>query len=371
MWPLRSKHVISCLLRFSLLSTAAGSVCASAAPSLPMPQFRAENDWLKLPNGWMLGEVSGVDVDRAGHIWILQRPRTLASADRAHAAPPVMEFAPDGTYLSGFGGDGPGYDWPLTEHSIAVDGEGHVWISGNFRTDPATNDDALLEFDRRGRFVRQIGGRGDGKGNADTSRVGAAADLFVDDAEHALYVADGYLNRRVIVFDTRKGRFKRMWGAFGAPPPATPTPPVRTADAPFVPETGDGPAGFNGVHGVEISRDGLVYVSDRSNQRIQVFTKEGKYLRQTFVDRNQPSPATASGIAFSADRGQRYLYVADFGNAKIVVLDRSTLAAIGVIGGRGTGAGQFSGPHLIATGKDGTLYVADVMGRRLTRLVPH
>jgi hypothetical protein len=355
------------LLALPLLAvTVSGALAASP---LPMPHFRAENDWLKLPNGWLLGDVSAVTLDKAGHVWVLHRPRTLAAADHARVAPPVLEFLADGTYVKGFGGDGAGYDWPLNEHSIVVDAHGHVWITGNSLA-PGKADDALLEFDGDGHFLRQMGGRGTSKGDTDVANLDAAADLFVDEAAHELYIADGYGNRRIIVFDSTTIRFKRMWSAFGAPPPADPAPKPRTAGEPFTPETGDGPQGFNTIHAVEISRDGLVYVADRSNSRIQVFTKAGRYLRQAFVDRNEASPATASSIAFSSDAKQRYLYVADLGNSKLVVYDRARLEPIGTIGSKGDAPGQFITPHLIATGHDGTIYVADPIGRRLTRLIP-
>jgi hypothetical protein len=366
-----ARSTMAYLLTASLLAAPLTAAIAASRPSqtLPMPHFRAENDWLKLPNGWILGDVSAVTLDKAGHVWVLHRPRTLAPADRARAAPPVLEFLADGTYLKGFGGDGAGYDWPLNEHSIAVDGRGHVWITGNSLA-PGKADDALLEFDGDGHFLRQMGGRGTSKGDADVTSLDAAADLFVDDAAHEIYIADGYGNRRIIVFDSETGRFKRMWSAFGAPPPADPAPKPRTPGAPFSPETGEGPQGFNTVHAVEISHDGLVYVADRSNQRVQVFTKAGRYLRQAFVDRNEASPATASSIAFSPDAKQRYLYVADLGNSKLVVFDRARLVPIGSIGSKGDAPGQFITPHLIASGRDGTIYVADPLGRRLTRLIP-
>jgi hypothetical protein len=362
-----ARSAVMRLLALPLLTVMATGVLA--ALPLPMPHFRAENDWLKLPNGWMLGDVSAVTLDTAGHVWVLHRPRMLAAADRARAAPPVLEFLADGTYVKGFGGDGPGYDWPLNEHSIAVDARGHVWITGNSLA-PGKEDDALLEFDGNGNFLRQMGGRGTSKGDADVASLSAAADLFVDEAAHELYIADGYGNRRIIVFDSRTERFKRMWSAFGAPPPADPAPKPRAVGVPLSPETGEGPHGFNTIHAVEISRDGLVYVADRSNSRIQVFTKAGRYLRQVFVDRNEASPATASSIAFSRDAKQRYLYVADLGNAKLVVFDRARLEPIGTIGSKGDAPGQFITPHLIATGRDGTIYVADPLGRRLTRLIP-
>ncbi|UAK25908.1 NHL repeat-containing protein [Sphingomonas nostoxanthinifaciens] len=340
---------------------------AEAAPPA-MPVLVPDAGWLKLPADMMLGDVSAVAVDAHDNLWVLHRPRSLPETDRAKAAPPVVMFDGNGHYLRGFGGPGAGYDWPTTEHSIAVDREGRVWIGGNSRGTPA--DDMILVFTTDGRFLRQIGKPGASQGDADTANLHAPADIFVDDHAHETYVADGYGNRRIIVFDADTGAFKRMWSAFGAPPPADPAPNPRAVGAPFVPETGDGPQGFNGVHAVELSRDGLVYVADRNDQRIQVFTRAGRYLRQTFVDRNQPSPQTASSIAFSPDVGQRIMYVSDWGNSRLLAFDRKKLALLGTIGGKGSEPGQFSGPHLIATDSRGVLYVAEVAGRRVQRLVP-
>lgn len=343
---------------------------APAAPpptAVRAPQFTVETQWLKMPADLVYGEVAAVDVDKHDQLWVLQRPRTAKPGPGQHAAPPIMIFDRRGVYLRGFGGPGQGYDWPANEHSLAVDALGRVWITGNGRPDPKTADDMLLTFDSAGRFLRQIGRPGGTRGDDDVENLSAPADIFVDLGHHEVYVADGYGNRRIIVFDSETGRFKRMWSAFGAVPPTVPAPPVRAAGKTFTPETGKGSPGFNGVHGVELSRDGQVYVSDRNNQRVQAFTRGGRYLRQVFIGRNQASPQTASGMAFSADAAQQFLYVADFGNSKVLILDRRALKVIGEIGGKGDAPGQFQGPHLMATDSHGNLYVAEVPGRRLQR----
>jgi DNA-binding beta-propeller fold protein YncE len=362
--------VMRCFHRIFVAASLSIAAFPPVAAASVVPTFAPDVGWLHLPAGLATGEISAVAVDRHDNVWILQRPGTVDAAERAHAAPPVMKFDRSGRYVAGFGGPGAGYDWPTTEHSLALDKRDHVWITGSFRGDAAHADDMLLEFTDKGRFVKQIGRVGGSKGDADTRNLHAPADVFVDDEANEVYVADGYGNRRVIVFDADSGVFKRMWSAFGAPPPIDPPPAIRQADAPFTPEEGDGPRGFNGVHGVEIARDGLVYVSDRNNQRIQVFDRTGRYIRQVFVDRNMPSPQTASGIAFSADRAQRYMYVADWGNARLLIYDRASLALLGSLGGKGTTPGQFLGPHLIATDSKGVLYVAEVAGRRVQRFIP-
>ncbi|MDF0546301.1 hypothetical protein PX699_28485 [Sphingobium sp. H39-3-25] len=345
-----------------------GATLAAAETSQASLHLVADTGWLKIPDGKLIGDVSAVAVDHRDNVWILTRPRSVAGADRARALPPVLKFDRDGRFVAGWGGAGQGYDWPTTEHSIAVDRRGHVWVSGSFRADAKSADDMVLEFTGKGEFVKQIGVRGASHGDGDTANLHAPGDIFVDDTAREVYVADGYGNRRIIVFDEHSGRFKRMWSGFGAPPPAEAAPDPRPVGTAFTPDSGDGPAGFNGVHGVEVSRDGLVYVSDRNNQRVQIFTRKGKYIRQFFVDRNMPSPQSASGIAFSPDKRQRTLYIADWGNSRLLVYDRDSLSLLGSIGERGTAPGQFIGPHLIATDSRGHVYVAEVVGRRLQRL---
>ena len=336
---------------------------AAAASTLPMPEFTYETDWLKLPPDLVMGEVVAVAVDGKDHVWVLHRPRTVKDRPAAQVAPPITEFDPSGRYLRGFGGPGEGYEWPTSEHTIALSANGEIWISGNNR-DEGHGDDMLLVFDRGGRFIRQIGHRGATQGNYDHDNFHAPADIYIDDAANDAYVADGYGNQRLAVLDARSGRFRRMWGAFGSMPPRI-APPMPSGAS-----LGEGPGNFFGVHGVEKARDSRVYVSDRANQRIQAFTKNGKYLGQVFIDRDLASPLTASGITFSRDRHQRYLFVADWGNGKIAVVDRLAMRVIGTIGQAGTAPGEFKGPHLIDSDSKGVIYVAEVQGRRLQRLVP-
>jgi DNA-binding beta-propeller fold protein YncE len=361
-----ARALLPVLAAFAML---AAPVAGLGAPTLKMPAMHPQTDWLKPPPGKVLGDISAVAVDTHDNVWVLHRPRSVAEADRARAAPAVLEYDKDGKFLHGFGGPDASYDWPTVEHSLAVDAKGRVWVTGNFRAAGGPADDMMLVFTGDGKFIRQIGKPGASGGNSDTKNLHAAADIFVDDARHEVYVADGYGNRRVIVFDTETGAFKRMWSAFGSQPPNEPGPAPRVDGAPFTPESGPGPYAFNGVHGVEIARDGRVYVSDRVNQRIQVFTRQGRYLDQVFIDRNMPSVQSTSGIAFSPDAAQRYMYVADWGNACLLVLDRRALKQLGSLCGKGAAPGQFNGPHLIATDSKGNLYVAEVQGRRLQRFV--
>lgn len=324
----------------------------------------ADAGWWHPPQGKFIGGISAVAAGPDGSVWVLHRPNSVAEQDRANAAPPVLKYDQNGRFLAGYGGPGKGYDWPEVEHSLALDAKGHFWVSGSFRNDPKRADDAILEFTGDGKFVKQIGAQGAATGDSDTKNVRAASDIFVHDAAGEVYVSDGYANHRVIVFDQATGDFKRMWGAYGSQPPALPP-----AGGTTVTATGNQEAPFfEGLHGIEVSADGLVYVSDRTHQRIQIFTADGKYQKQFSVAEGMASPLTASGIAFSADPGQKYIFVADFGNSRVLTFDRKSLKQVVAIGGGNDDFPvEMRGPHLIATGRDGALYVAEVQGRKVRR----
>ncbi|MGE3509412.1 MAG: hypothetical protein AB7N65_11065 [Vicinamibacterales bacterium] len=342
----------------------------------PMPRFEVDPSWPpRLPNGWVMGDSSSIAVDRRDHVFVLSRPRTVAADQRDHAAPAVLEYDPAGTFVKGWGGPGAGYDWPDTEHGIYVDASDHVWIGGNnpiaqLRLTPRS-DDMLLTFTLDGAFVSQIGGRDRSTGNTDRRSPKEPADIFVDTRANEAYIADGYGNRRVLVLDATNGAFKRMWGAFGNTPLDPPTAPaVAPAGPPPLETTGRGPDQFGIVHSIEVSRDGLVYVADRANRRVQVFKTDGTYVNQVFINRGEKSPNTAAGIAFSPDARQEYMYVADFGNAHVTIVRRATLEVLGSFGDLGSKPGQFQNIHHIAVDSKGNLYTAEVApGRRVQRFV--
>jgi hypothetical protein len=323
-----------------------------------MPSFEVDASWPKLPNNWVTGIVSSVTVDRRDHVWVLHRPRSVADNLKAQAAPPVLEFDPAGKFLNAWGGAAPGYDWPLTEHGITVDYKDVVWIGGS-----GVGDDMYLKFTTQGKFLKQFGAKGQSKGNADQVNVNRAADVFVYQKTNEAFVADGYGNRRVIVLDAETGAFKRMWGGFGKAPDTAP-PSVSAGGPPAPPQLDtDGPGSqefSNPVHAIKISNDGLVYVADRSNRRVQVFMPDGKYVTQVFINRAGPSNSSAAGIAFSPDAQQQFLYVADLGNSHVAVLNRKTLQVLYQFGVRGTKPGDFQTPHHIAVDSKGNLYTAEV-----------
>jgi hypothetical protein len=333
-----------------------------------MPIFEVDVSWPSLPNNWVMGIVSSVNVDRHDHVWILQRPRSVPDNVKARAAPPVLEFDASGKFLNAWGGPGQGYDWPLTEHGITVDYKDVVWIGGS-----GVSDDMLLKFTTQGRFLKQFGAKGQSHGNFDQVNVNRSADVFVYQKTNEAFVADGYGNRRVIVLDAETGAFKRMWGAFGSAPDNAP-PSVAAGGPPAPPQLdtdGPGPQTFgNPVHAIKISNDGLVYVADRSNRRVQVFTPDGKYVTQVFINRAGPSNSSAAGLGFSPDAQQQFLYVADLGNSHVVVLNRKTLQVLYQFGGRGTRPGDFQTLHHLAVDSKGNLYTAEVNpGNRAQRFL--
>jgi hypothetical protein len=365
------------------------AAAAQGSSTGKVPAFEPDPTFPRLPNNWVLGNVASVVVDRHDNVWAIHRPRTVP-ADKT-AAPPVLEFDASGKFLQAWSGDGPGYDWPDAEHNIFVDHEDNVWISGSSpggQSKTTRSDDMILKFTNAGKFLLQVGGRSVSLGNKDPKSVNKPGDLFVSAKTNEVYVADGYGNRRVVVFDAGTGAFKRMWGAFGAPPEDDAdsggrgpsggplgAPAGRGAGrgsaAPALDTEGPGSPKFSSaVHGIVVSNDDIVYVADRNNRRVQAFTPDGKYLGQMFVNRAGPSPDSASGFALSPDKDQQFLYIADYGNSHIVVADRKKLVILYQFGTKGAAPGDFQGLHHIAADSKGNLYTAEVApGARIQRFV--
>ena len=350
--------------------TSAGQTRDSARQ---IPNFEVDPSWPRIPEGWVLGQVASAAADEQDHIWVLQRPGSVRPG--RGTGPPVMEFDEDGNYVQGWGGLGEGYDWPESEHGIHVDHEGYVWIGGQ------ADDDQILKFTRDGTFVMQIGEGGHEKTNRDTENLWRPSDVFVYPPTNELYVSDGYGNKRIIVFDADTGEYKRMWGAFGNvpsddPPAAGEAGADRTLATEFDPAD-PGPPQFNTVHGVKVSNDGLVYAADRGGKRVQVFTTEGEYLAQAWIDRwclaagqGCGNGQTAASVAFSADPQQQFLYVASRSPARIWVFDRSTLEPLDSFGRPGIAPGEFGVLHHMTTDSKGNLYTSEVQdGRRVQKFV--
>jgi DNA-binding beta-propeller fold protein YncE len=344
------KYANICVVVVIVLAAAAGVAAVEAVQTRgrSLPTFEVDRTWPKVPPQWKLGDASSIAIDAKDNVWILHRPRTLKPEDAAKAAPPVVVFDAAGNYIKAWGGAGNGYEWPEREHGIHVDHKGFVWVSGN---NCPTNgipglkpvaDDQIVKFTQDGKFVMQIGRSNQSKGNADTRNVHRAADMWVLPQTNELFVADGYGNHRVAVFDADTGTFKRMWGAFGNKPMDDDHCEVVTPKSFSDP----GPPQFSILHALRITADGSVYAADREYRRVQMFTKDGKFLKQV-VRIDIPF---ARNLALSPD--QQFLYVG--GGSGVFIVDRKTLEIVGNI----QPPGMIGAGHHIAVDSKGNLYIA-------------
>lgn len=344
------------------------TTAAEQKAGVTAPRFEVDPMFPKpLPNHWYIGMTIGVAVDAKDHIWIVHRPDTVspneAAADQktgscCSKAPPVLEFDQAGNLLRHWGGPGTGYEWPQSNHGITIDHKGNVWIGGN-----GTNDAHILKFTQDGKFLAQYGRAGKTSGSNDTQNFGRVAKIFVDPQDNEAYIADGYLNKRVAVIDADTGKFKRYWGAYGNKPDDAnlgrynpDAPPAQQFRTP--------------VHCAELSEDGLLYVCDRANDRIQVFQRDGKFVKEQFIAKRSLADGSVWDIAFSKDPQQKYIYLADGRNQKVYVILRDTLEVLTSFGDGGRQPGQFFGVHSIATDSKGNIYTAETYeGRRLQKFV--
>jgi DNA-binding beta-propeller fold protein YncE len=370
-----------------------------SAATVMAPHFEVDPMWPKpLPNHWVMGMTIGVSVDAQDHVWIIHRQGSLepkeiystwkpAAAECCTPAPPVLEFDQAGNLLASWGGPGQGYDWPDSNHGITVDYKGNVWIGGNGRGPqpaatrgaapaveseqgstrgqplPPFKDNEILKFTKEGKFLMQIGKPGQSKGSNDIENLKGPAKLFIDSKTNELYVADGYGNHRVIVFDAETGKYKRHWGAYGNKPDDTPVNNYNPAEPPAQQFR-------NPVHCAELSNDGLLYVCDRSNDRIQVFRPDGKFVKEIFIAKNTLGDGSVWDIAFSKDPQQKYIYLADGANEKVYVIQRDNLEILTSFGDGGRQPGQFYAVHSIATDSKGNVYTTETYhGQRVQKFV--
>ena len=372
---------------------------AKAAPQAP--RFEVDPFWPQpLPHKWILGQTIGVSVDAQDHVWIVHRAGSLEPGE-VHAttnpptaqccapAPPVLEFDAAGNLVGHWGGPGQGFDWPDSNHGITVDYKGNVWIGGNGRGTPAGAaaagtpaagqnrqqdesqvggvqpfvDDMVLKFTRSGKFLMQIGKPRSSKGSNDVANLRLPAKTFVDPKANEVYVADVYGNHRVIVFDADTGQYKRHWGAYGNKPDDVDL-------GRYDPKAPPAPQFRNPVHCADMSVDRLLYVCDRVNDRIQVFTPEGKFVKEGFFNKETLGSGSAWDVAFSKDPQQTYLYLADGENDKVHVIQRDTLELLTSFGEGGRQPGEFYGVHSIAVDSKGNIYTTETYrGQRVQRFV--
>ena len=368
----------------ALLDTSAS---AQARAGVQAPRFEVDPLWPKpLPNHWVLGSAIGVWVDTDDHVWIIhrssatlnanERPLELKTGECCAGAPPVLEFDQAGNLLRHWGGPGPGYEWPDSNHGIFIDYKGNVWIGGN-----GGPDSHILKFTKDGKFLLQVGKKGARRkegaaagtaefevagfvgGSNDAVSFGRVAKIFVDARANEAFVADGYLNKRVAVLDADTGKMKRWWGAYGNTPDDTPLPPYDPAAPPAQQFR-------TPVHCADLSVDRLLYVCDRVGDRLQVFTPEGKFVKEQFYDKNTKNAGSVWDIAFSKDAAQKYIFMADGVNERVRIIDRQSLEVLTTFGDGGRQPGQFYGVHSIAIDSKGNLYTTETYeGKRVQRFV--
>jgi DNA-binding beta-propeller fold protein YncE len=379
MMPRRAKYALAVIVVLGLFlglpagADPQGSAQQQAPPTdgSVAPDYQVDPFWPKrLPNNWILGQVAGVATDQDDDVWIIQRPGSLESYEGGAAAdppvtdccvpaPPVIEFDPQGNVKQAWGGPGKAYEWPEEEHGIYVDDLGNVWVAGN-----GDNDHQVLKFSSDGTFLLQIGKSGRTGGSDHRRLLGQPADMFVDTGADEVYIADGYLNHRVVVFDAGSGAYKRHWGAYGDRPTDKDVTAISESEEAIAPPRQFG----NPVHCVVMSNDRLVYVCDRSNNRVQVFDRDGTFVREFFIERDTLAIGSTWDVAFSPDGRQSFLYDADGSNQYIWTLLRKNEEIIGRFGRHGRYAGQFHWVHNVAVDSFGTLYTAEVdTGKRVQR----
>jgi len=346
------------------------TAAAQAKNAVQAPRFEVDPMWPKpMPNHWLLGNTIGVGVDSRDHVFIIHRGATLEekevyatanppASECCQPAPPVLEFDAEGNLVKAWGGPGEGYEWPGSNHGITPDSKGNLWIGGN-----GADDGHILVFTREGKFVKQFGFAYANAGSNDMWAFNRVAKISLDETANEAYVADGYGNHRVAVIDMTTGKIKRYWGAYSNKPDDTNL-------GRYNPSAPPAQQFRNPVHCAEPANDGNVYVCDRPNDRIQVFTKEGKFVKEAVVAKTTLGDGSVWDIAFSKDPQQKYLYLADGANEKIRVFDRQSLTELTSFGDGGRQPGQFYAVHSIAIDSKGNLYTTETYrGQRLQKFV--
>jgi hypothetical protein len=377
-------------MRLRIFIAFASSLCllSAIATAQQLPHYRVDPWWpQELPHNWIIGQVTGLAVDREDHIWVLHDPNRVPKDDAGAAqsppwthccvpAPAVLEFDAAGKALRAWGGSGRIPAWPVAPHGITVDKKGNVWIGGvgspwnpdlpqplGSSTTPS-HDRQVLKFSPDGKLLLQIGQPSTvPANNQDVTLLGSPTGIAVDDAAHEVYIADGFLNKRIVVFDSDTGAFKRGWGAYGialsaignADPSASELPTGRPRDASVAP-----PKDFANLAGIALSEDGLVYAADTKNNRIQVFTRQGKFVKEFFVAPNTLGPGSVWSVTLSRDPAQKYLLVADGASGVLRILDRDSGHELEEIGSKGRNAGQFENLGWVAVDSQQVLYTGEV-----------
>jgi hypothetical protein len=352
--------------------------------AVQVPTFEVDPMWPKpLPNHWVLGNVIGVGVDAQDHVFIVHRNDTFNAQQEIGAAqnpplseccvpaPPVLEFDPAGNLVKAWGGPADGYDWPQSNHGISIDNKNNVWIGGNGQCPSAgakncptgAGDSFILKFTHDGKFLMEIGTPGKAANSNAPDHFGRVAKISFDIKANEAFLADGYGNKRVAVVDMETGKIKRFWGAYGHVPSDSNL-------GAYNPEAPIAQQFRNPVHCAEPTADGLVYVCDRPNDRIQVFKKNGEFVKEKIIKPATRGDGSVWDIAFSRDAAQKYMYLADGKNEKIYVMDRQSLEILTSFGDGGRQPGQWFAVHSIATDSKGNIFTTETYeGKRIQKFV--
>ena len=364
---------------------------AAAPGTVQIPVFEYDPTWPKpYPNNWTIGNVGALSIDSNDHVWVAHRPASTTGlferygltgeAECCFPAPPVLEIDQAGNVVQAWGpiherdgtllgeqvwGPFPDVEWPTNEHGIFVDDQ-YVWVGSS------SPPSQLLKFTRDGTFVMRIGKK-QAESINDTENLAGSTQMIVDAETNELFVADGYQNRRVVVFDAESGAYKRHWGAYGNQPPDGPQGGAAIEGGeeywnhvihggkytPFWLTTGERSQNFATVHCLMMSQDRLVYVCDRFNNRIQVFEPDGTFVKEGAVREETLGAGSVHAVAFSPD--EQFLYVADGTNKKIWILRRDNLEVLGSFGSGGRMGGQLMIAHALAVDTQGNVYVGETV----------
>lgn len=327
---------------FTTAPGCAGPDRAEGPAGMPVPTFEVDPGWPVLPAGFEWGQVIGIAADARGHVWTSSRSV-------------ISEWDQSGNLVQSWNARGPDGSWQVI-HGLFIDHDDYVWTN-------ARESNLTLKFTRDGQHVLTIGREDETGGSNDTTLMGRPAEIWVDPVDNEVFVADGYGNHRVIVFDGETGAYLRHWGAYGERP---------DDDYRRDPTSSEPPRQLRIPHGIAGSHDGLIYVADRANNRIQVFRQDGAFVMEKILrprcapDGQPPVPGCATeaafSLGFSPDPEQTYVYVADGGSHVIVVLRRSDLEKVSEFAGPGTAPGQLGRPHNLAVDPSGNIYVAEAAG---------
>ena len=330
----------------------------------PEVDYAVDPTWPQdLPEGWILGQVGSVFVDAEDNVLILNRGDiTEEEAESGESAPPVVVFDKAGAVIKSWGDP---TVLPERLHGSFVDTDQSVWVTG-------MSDGIIQKYSWEGELLLQIGDRGvfdtsDGTIEGTSLNEGRTqffkpAGVEVDPATGEVFVADGYGNRRVAVFSA-EGEFIRQWGRQGSESEA---------------RSGEPGTFSKVVHCVKISNEGLVYVGDRQGNRIQVFERDGGFVRNIWV---RPEGRQATGVPdhrgtawwvdFSPDAEQELLYVMDGRNEQVHILDHASGAILNSFGRPGHQLGAFTHGHTLAVDSESSVYVGETnTGRRIQKFRP-